>query len=124
MSSGSWSREADLSAGRFLLVRTSDPRLTERVPLASRVRSRAGVGDCYHGRMRKGFAACLVVMVVALVSLLGARPASARPDYTRRTGKQCAFCHPTGGWTLNEAGKYYKDHSHSLKGYEPAKPKS
>ena len=50
-------------------------------------------------------------------------PAAAKPDYTRRTNKPCTFCHPGPGWALNDAGKYYRDHNYSLKGYEP-KPAS
>ena len=47
----------------------------------------------------------------------------ARPDFSRRTGKECSFCHPAGSWNLNDAGKYYFEHKHSLQGYvPPAKP--
>jgi hypothetical protein len=49
----------------------------------------------------------------------GARSVSAKPEYTRKTSKDCAFCHQPPGYNLNEAGKYYVDHSHSLKGYTP-----
>jgi len=55
-------------------------------------------------------AGILVAVVVA------ARPSAAKPEYTRRTKKECAFCHPPGGYTLNEAGKYYRDHR-TLDGY-------
>jgi hypothetical protein len=65
-----------------------------------------------------------VVIVAFSVSAVvaGRSPAIAKPEYTRRTSKPCAFCHPGPGWTLNDAGKYYRDHNHSLKGYEPPKP--
>lgn len=54
-----------------------------------------------------------------------ARPATAKPEYTRRTSKDCSFCHVPPGYNLNDAGQYYLDHKHSLKGYvPPAKPKS
>ncbi|MDP8990821.1 MAG: hypothetical protein M3N41_12170 [Acidobacteriota bacterium] len=43
----------------------------------------------------------------------------AKPDYTRRTGKDCEFCHPPNSRKLNEAGEYYRDHHNSLKGYQP-----
>ena len=49
----------------------------------------------------------------------GAQPASAKPEYTRRTSKDCAFCHQPPGYNLTDAGKYYADHNHSLKGYAP-----
>ena len=48
--------------------------------------------------------------------LIGARSVSAKPEYTRKTTKNCAFCHQPPGYNLNEAGKYYVDHSHSLAG--------
>lgn len=33
-----------------------------------------------------------------------------KPDYKKKEGKQCTFCHP--------AGKYYQEHNHSLEGYK------
>jgi hypothetical protein len=52
-------------------------------------------------------------------------PATAKPEYTRRTSKDCSFCHVPPGYNLNEAGKYYAEHQHSLKGYtQPARPKA
>jgi hypothetical protein len=60
------------------------------------------------------FAAGAVLMFDAL--------ASAKPEYTRRTSKDCGYCHQPPGYNLNDAGKYYADHNHSLKGYAP-KPK-
>jgi hypothetical protein len=61
------------------------------------------------------FAAATLLMVNAL--------AIAKPEYTRRTSKDCGYCHQPPGYNLNDAGKYYADHNHSLKGYAP-KPKS
>ena len=46
----------------------------------------------------------------------------AKPDYTRRTGKDCEFCHPPNSRKLNQAGEYYRDHRYSLKGYQPPEP--
>jgi hypothetical protein len=60
------------------------------------------------------FAAAALLMVNAL--------AIAKPEYTRRTSKDCGYCHQPPGYNLNAAGKYYADHNHSLKGYAP-KPK-
>jgi len=52
------------------------------------------------------------------------QPVHAKPEYTRKTTKACAFCHQPPGYNLNDAGKYYADHNHSLKGYiQPPKPK-
>lgn len=41
--------------------------------------------------------------------------------YAKKEGKSCTFCHP-GGKTkeLTDAGKYYKEHNHSLDGYTAA----
>jgi hypothetical protein len=55
------------------------------------------------------------------VVLALAASVSAKPEYTRKTTKACAFCHQPPGYNLNEAGKFYADHG-SLKGYPP-KPK-
>lgn len=47
-------------------------------------------------------------------------PVSATPDYAKSEKKACTFCHPAGKMKeLTDAGKYYKDNNHSLKGYEP-----
>jgi hypothetical protein len=70
-------------------------------------------------RIRGPKRAVVAALLTAGGVLYGAAPASAKPDYTRRTNKPCTFCHPGPGWTLNDAGKYYRDHHYSLKGYEP-----
>jgi len=45
--------------------------------------------------------------------------ANAKPEYTKKEGKACTFCHTkSGSKELNDAGKYYKDHNHSLEGYK------
>jgi cytochrome c553 len=62
------------------------------------------------------------VGVVAMLALTAAA-ASAKPEYTRKTTKACAFCHQPPGYNLNGAGKYYAEHNHSLKGYTAPKPK-
>ena len=71
-------------------------------------------GDCSSRRFRD---------VVIAVAMLNAAGVSAKPEYTRKTTKPCAFCHQPPGYNLNEAGKYYADHGYSLKGYKP-KPKA
>jgi hypothetical protein len=44
----------------------------------------------------------------------------AKPEYTKREKKACAFCHVTAtSRELNEAGKYYKQHNNSLEGFQP-----
>jgi hypothetical protein len=51
--------------------------------------------------------------------LLSVKISPAKPDYTRRTGKECEFCHPPNSRKLTPAGEYYRDHQNSLKGYQP-----
>jgi len=58
-------------------------------------------------------------LLIAAIAILTAIPAFAKPEYTRKTTKGCAFCHVPPGYNLNEAGKYYADHGNSLKGYKP-----
>ena len=62
--------------------------------------------------------------IPAFVLLLGIFASSTlsfgKPEYTKKEKKGCAYCHVTAkSKDLNEAGQYYKDHEHSLKGYEP-----
>jgi len=57
------------------------------------------------------------------LAILSAAPAYAKPEYTRKTTKACAYCHQPPGYNLNDVGKYYADHKNSLKGYTPPKPK-
>jgi hypothetical protein len=53
---------------------------------------------------------------------LGATASYAKPEYAKTEGKACTFCHVTTGKPeLNEGGKYYAAHDHSLKGYTPVK---
>jgi len=45
--------------------------------------------------------------------------AQAKPEYTKNEHKTCTFCHvKMSSKELNDAGKYYKDHNHSLDGYK------
>jgi hypothetical protein len=49
-------------------------------------------------------------------------PSYAKPEYAAKEGQTCAYCHVTAGKPdLNDGGKYYAAHDHSLKGYTPAK---
>ncbi len=57
--------------------------------------------------------------ILGAVLCLNTTGASARPDYSRRTKKECSFCHPPNSWNLTDAGKYYRDHKYSLQGYKP-----
>jgi hypothetical protein len=58
--------------------------------------------------------------LVGVISVISVSPALAKPEYSRRTHKDCAFCHPKSSWNLTEAGKYFRDHHYSLDGYKPA----
>ena len=52
----------------------------------------------------------------------GVTPSYAKPEYATKEGKACIFCHVTeSGAELNDAGKYYAAHDHSLEGYTPPK---
>lgn len=43
----------------------------------------------------------------------------AKPEYSKTEKKSCTFCHvKAGSKDLNDAGKYYKEHGHSLEGYK------
>jgi len=54
--------------------------------------------------------------------LLNVSVSSAKPDYTKKEKKPCTYCHTsTGSKELNDAGKYYAAHDHSLEGYAPKK---
>jgi hypothetical protein len=59
-------------------------------------------------------------MALATAAFLLSASALANPEYSRRSGKQCNYCHPPNNFHLNEAGKYYRDHGKSLKGYVPS----
>jgi hypothetical protein len=47
-----------------------------------------------------------------------------KPEYAKKEKKQCTFCHvKQGSKDLNDAGKYYQAHDHSLDGYKPPEKK-
>ena len=55
----------------------------------------------------------LVAVLFAVTLGLG------KPEYSKKEGKSCTFCHPAGKFKdLTDAGKYYKEHDHSLEGYK------
>jgi len=50
--------------------------------------------------------------------------ATAKPEYAKKEGKPCTFCHvKMGSKELNDAGRYYKEHNHSLEGYKAPEKK-
>lgn len=61
--------------------------------------------------------------IAAAILWLSPSSGVASPEYSRRTQKECNYCHPPTNYTLTEAGKYYQEHK-TLKGYQPkAEPK-
>jgi hypothetical protein len=61
---------------------------------------------------------------IAIFGLILAVPhGNAKMEYSKKEKKGCTFCHTkAGSKELNDAGKYYKEHNHSLEGYKaPAK---
>jgi len=64
-----------------------------------------------------------ILFAVSVLSGALLSVATAKPEYAKKEGKPCTFCHvKMGSKELNDAGKYYKEHDHSLKGYkEPEK---
>ena len=45
--------------------------------------------------------------------------AMSKAEYAKKEGKPCTFCHPPGKFKeFTDAGKYYKEHNHSLEGYK------
>ena len=66
----------------------------------------------------------LKVVLPAAVALTGlvlsTAPSSfGKPEYSKKEKKGCTFCHvKAGSKDLNDAGKFYKDHDHSLEGFK------
>ena len=61
-------------------------------------------------------------VVLVLGAVLGSTCSYGKPEYTKKEKKACTYCHVSAKSSeLNEAGKYYKDHDHSLEGYEAKK---
>lgn len=64
-----------------------------------------------------------ILFAVSILSGALLSVATAKPEYAKKEGKTCTYCHvKMGSKELNDAGKYYKEHDHSLNGYkEPEK---
>lgn len=62
------------------------------------------------------------VFIVFIVSLVFASISGAKPEYAKKEGKSCAYCHvKAGSKELNDTGKCYQKNSHSLNGCEDKK---
>jgi len=59
------------------------------------------------------------IAILTIGLFFSATLSPAKPDYTRRTNKECEYCHPPNSRALNEAGKYYQQHKNSLAGFKP-----
>lgn len=63
-------------------------------------------------------------LLASIAFLLAVSFSFSKPDYSKKEGKPCTFCHPAGKFKeLTEAGKYYKEHNHSLEGYQAGEEK-
>jgi len=62
-----------------------------------------------------------VPSAVILGGLMFSSPSSfGKAEYTKKEGKGCTFCHTAAGKKdLNDVGKCYAEHSHSLDGCGP-----
>jgi len=59
-------------------------------------------------------------VVLLLGALVGSTLSYGKPEYTKKEKKACTYCHVSAkSKELNDAGKYYKEHDHSLEGYKP-----
>jgi len=68
-------------------------------------------------------AACPLLILLAGV-VASSTASFAKPEYTKKEKKACTYCHTTANSkALNEAGKYYAEHGHSLEGYALKSPK-
>jgi hypothetical protein len=56
---------------------------------------------------------------LTLVAFIAVSMGMSKAQYGKKEGKPCTFCHPPGKFKeLTDAGKYYKEHNHSLEGYK------
>ena len=64
------------------------------------------------------------LLLLTLTACIAASMAMSKAEYSKKEGKPCTFCHPPGKFKeLTDAGKYYKDHNHSLEGYKAEEKK-
>jgi len=60
-------------------------------------------------------------LLIALALFIAVSLGMGTAQYGKKEAKACTFCHPPGKFReLTEAGKYYKEHNHSLEGYKAA----
>ncbi len=60
-------------------------------------------------------------VLVSSLALVMTTVSVAKPEFAKKEGKGCTYCHTKmGSKDLNDAGKYYKEKG-TLKGYEEKK---
>ena len=65
-----------------------------------------------------------ILLLLILAACIAVPLSMGKAEYAKKEGKACTFCHPPGKFKeLTDAGKYYKDHDHSLEGYKPSESK-
>jgi len=64
------------------------------------------------------------LLLLSLAAFIAVSVGMGKAEYSKKESKACTFCHPPGKFKeLTDAGKYYKEHNHSLEGYKAAENK-
>ena len=59
------------------------------------------------------------LFLLTLAAFIAVSMGMSKAEYGKKEGKPCTFCHPPGKFKeFTDAGKYYKEHNHSLEGYK------
>ena len=59
------------------------------------------------------------LFLLTLAAFIAVSMGMSKVEYGKKEGKPCTFCHPPGKFKeLTDAGKYYKEHNHSIEGYK------
>ncbi len=59
------------------------------------------------------------LLLLSFAAFMAVSVGMSKAEYSKKESKACTFCHPPGKFKeLTDAGKYYKDHNHSLEGYK------
>jgi len=65
-----------------------------------------------------------LLLLLTFAAFIAVSMGMGKAEYAKKEGKPCTFCHPPGKFKeLTDAGKYYKDHNHSLEGYKAEEKK-
>ena len=64
------------------------------------------------------------LFLLTLAGFIAVSIGMSKAEYAKKENKPCTFCHPPGKFKeLTDAGKYYKEHNHSLEGYKAEEKK-